>query len=93
MAVKQILIMYAIKDRQSEPEYQNQNPAERRIQEVKKMNDAVMDRTGTPAKYWLLCLVYVVMMLNHLATQSLDWKTPIEKATGQKADISSYLAF
>jgi len=92
-AVKQILRMYAIRDRQRELEYQNQNLAERWIQKVKKMNDAVMDRTGTPAKYWLLCLLYVVMLLNHLATQSLDWKTPIEKATGQKADISPYLAF
>ena len=87
-AAKTILCMYAIKDRQSEPEYQNQNPAEWRIQEVKKMNDAVMDRTGTPAKFWLLCMLYVVMLLNYLATQSLGWKTPLEKATGQKADIS-----
>ena len=52
-----------------------------------------MDRTGTPAKFWLLCLLYVVQLLNHMAVESLGWKTPIQVATGQRPDISAFLYF
>jgi Reverse transcriptase (RNA-dependent DNA polymerase) len=92
-AVKAILRLYAIADFQCEPHYQNQNPAERRIQDVKKLSNQLMDRTGTPEQYWLLCLYFVVYLLNRLATESLEWKTPLEKATGQVPDISPLLAF
>jgi hypothetical protein len=91
--VRQLLRMYNIADYQSEPYYHHQNYAERRIQEVKKMTNSIMDRTGTPAKHWLLCTLFVVALLNHLATASLDWKTPIEVATGQCPDISAILQF
>ena len=53
--VNQILKMFAISDFQCEPNQQNQNPVEHKIQEVKKLTNAIMDCTGTPAKYWLLC--------------------------------------
>jgi hypothetical protein len=88
-----ILRLYAISSYQCEPHHQHQNPAERKIQEVKKLTNAIMDRTGTPAKYWLLCLLFVVNLLNHLASYSLDWETPIYKATGQRPDISALIVF
>jgi hypothetical protein len=51
-----------------------------------------MGRTGTPAAFWLLvCLNYVVYLLNRLAVESLLWKTPLEAATGQVPDISALL--
>jgi hypothetical protein len=40
-AVKDILRMYCIKDAQSEPGYQNQNYAERRIQDVKRISNSI----------------------------------------------------
>ena len=89
----EILRMYGIMNFQCEPHHQHQNPAERKIQEVKKMTNAIMDRTGTKAKYWLLCLLFCVTLLNHLASASLDWETPIYKATGQRPDISKFLIF
>ena len=92
-AVDEVLRMYSIGDFQSEPHQQHQNRAERRIQEVKKLSDGIMDKTGTPAKMWLLCLMYVVYLQNHLATESIGWKTPLEVATGQKADVSALLQF
>jgi hypothetical protein len=49
--VHSILRMYCIDDMQSEPHHQHQNP---RIQDVKKVSNQIMDRTGTPASYWLL---------------------------------------
>jgi hypothetical protein len=92
-AVREILRMYAIKDFQCEPHHQHQNPAERRIQEVKKLGNHLMDRTNTPPHLWLLCLLYVIYLLNRLSTQSIDWKTPIEAATGQQPDVSALIAF
>jgi hypothetical protein len=91
--VQTILRMYAIDDLQSEPHHQHQNPAERRIQDVKKVCNQIMDCTGTPPQYWLLCLLYVIYLLNRLSTESLGWATPYEKAFGQKPDISALLAF
>jgi hypothetical protein len=92
-AVHEILRMYAIADFQCEPHHQHQNPAERRIQDVKKLCNQLMDRTNTPPNLWLLCTLYVIYMLNRLATASLDWKTPIEAATGQQPDISALISF
>jgi hypothetical protein len=50
-AVQTILRMYCIDDMQSEPHHQHQNPAERRIQDVKKVSNSIMDRTGTPESF------------------------------------------
>ena len=92
-AVQEILRMYAIHDFQCEPHHQHQNPAERRIQEVKKFANMLLDRTGAPAPLWLLCVLYVVYLMNRMASEVLGWKTPIEAATGQQPDISAILAF
>jgi hypothetical protein len=91
--VQQILRMYRIADFQCEPHYQHQNYAERRIQEIKKTVNALLDRTGTPPTFWLLAMLYVINLMNHLAVASLDWKTPLEVAHGQKPDISPFLHF
>jgi hypothetical protein len=80
--VREILRMYAIKDFQCKPHHQHQNFAERQIQEVKKCCNILMDRTGTPATYWLLCTEYAVYILNRLSSPTLNQKTPLEVATG-----------
>ena len=59
---KQLLQMYEIDNAQSEAEYQHQNPAECKIQDVKRMMNNVMDRTGCPAKWWLLCALFVMAL-------------------------------
>ena len=91
--VQTILRMYATDDLQSEPHHQHQNPAEHRTQDVKKISNQIMDRTGTPPQYWLLCLLYTVYLMNRLSTESLSWSTPYECAFGQKPEISALLAF
>jgi hypothetical protein len=48
-AVNDTLRMYCIKDAQSEPGYQNQNYAERRIQDVKRITNSIMDRVSCPS--------------------------------------------
>jgi hypothetical protein len=92
-SVKEILRMYSIGDFQSEPYQQNQNPAERRIQDIKAMSNTIMDRTGTPAQYWILCVLYVIYLWNHLAMGSLGDITPIQAATGIIPDISPLLHY
>ena len=92
-AVDVLLNMYHIGDFQSEPNYQHQNDAERRIQDIKKLSDGIMDRTGTPARMWLLCLLYVVYLHNHMATESIGWKTPLQYKDGQRSDVSALLLF
>ena len=91
--VKDILRSYHISDYQSEPKHQHQNFAERRYQTVKKLTNRVLDRSGAPPNCWLLAVLYVVFILNRLATQSLDWRTPLEKLTGETPDISPILKY
>ena len=52
-----------------------------------------MDRTKTPGDLWYLATEYSAYLLNHLAMKPLDWKTPIEVATGNTPDISNLLQF
>jgi len=62
-AVKNILRQFQITAHQSEPYYQNQNPAERRIQFVKSLVRTLMDQTGSPSCLWLLCTTHVCYVL------------------------------
>ena len=91
--VKDILRNLIIGDWQSEPHQQHQNPAERKYQDVKRMANTLMDRTGSPPHTWLLALTYVCFVLNFTASASLNWRTPIEVLTGSTPDISPLLSF
>jgi hypothetical protein len=52
-----------------------------------------MNFIGAPANSWLLSLMYVCILLNHLAIAALGWKTPLQVLTGQKPDILKFLHF
>ena len=91
--VLDILRYLVIGSWQSEPEHQNQNPAERRYNNCKSTTNTLMDRTGTSPNCWLLCLMYVCMLFNVLSTESLNGETPTFIATGQRPDISPFLVF
>jgi hypothetical protein len=82
-----------ISDFQSEPYHEHQNPAERRYQTVKTSTNLVLDRTGAPAHSWLLAMLYVCYILNHTASATLDWQTPLCALTGDTTDISAMLRF
>mmetsp|Transcript_21450 Transcript_21450/g.24850 ORF Transcript_21450/g.24850 Transcript_21450/m.24850 type:complete len:243 (-) Transcript_21450:75-803(-) len=92
-AVNDILRSILAPNRFSEPYNEHQNPAERKILDVKSGTRTVMDRTGTPSKWWLLCLFYVIYVLNHIALASLGWQTPIFRAFGITKDISPLMLF
>jgi hypothetical protein len=89
----EVLRKYCIKEETTEPYHPQQNPAEARIGEVKKYVLKIMDRTGAPNRLWFFCMLYVVYLLNRVAMDSLDWRTPMEVALGETPDISALLQF
>ena len=66
-AVNDLLRSIQAPNRFSEPHNEHQNPAERKILDVKAGTRTMMDRTGTPNKWWLLCMMYVIYIMNHIA--------------------------
>ena len=65
--VTDILRAYHISNWHSEPYHQNENPAEWRYRTIKSWTKTVMNRSGAPANSWLLCLIYMCYLLNHIA--------------------------
>ena len=84
---------YHISHWHSEPYHQNQNPAEWRYSTIKSWTNTVMNRSGAPANCWLLCLIYVCYLLNHIACRALDGKIPLLALTGITPDIYIILLF
>jgi len=91
--VQEILRMYIIEAKQWEPHYQHQNPFERRFGVIKRSVNKLMNLVGAPAETWLLALEHVCMVMNCTATESLGWRTPLEKLAGVTPDISALLCF
>ena len=52
-----------------------------------------MHRSHASANCWLLCLIYVCYLLNHIACTALDGKIPLLALTGITPDISIILIF
>jgi len=84
-----ILRKYNINLHTTEAYNPQQNYAERRIQEVKKIANRIMDHTNSPDSLWAYATKYAVDILNHSTSQRLNWKTPIERAFGITPDISA----
>ena len=52
-----------------------------------------MNRSGAPANCWLLCLIYVCYLLNHISCAAIDGKIPPFALTSITSDISIILLF
>ena len=83
--------MYCIDDAQSEPEYQHQNPAERKIQDVKRTMNNIMDRMGTPKGWWLLAAIFTLQLF--LVIPNANGEIPNTVVTGRPTDISKFTHF
>ena len=92
-AWSKILRKYNIAEENTEPHNPQQNPAERRIQDVKRNTSRILDRTGAPAFLWFKCMCYVVMLLNMCACEALNWQTPNFVGLGKVDDISPLLQY
>ena len=91
--VKDIMRSYFINDRQSEPHNKNQNPAERAWQDTQRKANVLLNWSGAPDKCWLLALIYVCYVMNHVANQGLNWRTPLEWLLGSTPDVTALLMF
>ena len=72
----------------SKPCHQNQNPAEWRYRTIKSWTNTVMNRSGAPANCWLLCMIYVCYILNHIACSALGGSISLLALYGITKDIS-----
>ena len=91
--VTDLLRSLFIKDYQSEPYHQHQNKAENRFGLAKRCTNTVMNTSGSPACCWLLCLQYTCVVLNHLASPTLQGICPVQALEGTTPDISFLLHF
>ena len=76
---------------QSEPQ-QHQSPCERCYQTLKRMTNTLLDRSGSPGYTWLLCLMYIAVLLN----STYNWTLcgiPLQCAEGSTQDTSPLLRF
>ena len=76
--VTDLLRSLFIQDYQSEPYHQHQNKAENRFGLAKRYTNTVMNTSGCTACCWLLCLQYICVVLNHLASPTLQGICPVQ---------------
>ena len=91
--VTDLLRSLFIQDYQSEPYHQHQNKAENCFGLSKHYTNTVMNTSGCPACCWLLCLQYICVVLNHLASPTLQGICPVQALEGTTPDISFMLHF
>ena len=91
--VTDLLHSLFIQDYQSEPYHQHQNKAENRFGLAKRYTNTVMNTSGCTACCWLLCLQYICVVLNHLASPTLQGICPVQALEGSTPDISFLLHF
>jgi len=91
--VQDILFALVIDEWQSEPHHQHQNLAENHWQTFKMYCNNVLNCTGAAAFTWLLCLLWVSFVHNHLAIVSLYYCTLMEVLSGSTPDLSPILQF
>ena len=91
--VTDLLRSLFIQDYQSEPYHQHQNKAENHFGLAKRYTNTVMNTSGCPACCWLLCLQYICVVLNHLASPTLQGICPVQALQGTTPDVSFLLHF
>ena len=91
--VTDLLHSLLTQDYQSEPYHQHQNKAENHFGHDKRYTNTVMNTSGCPACCWLLCLQYICVVLNHLASPTLQGICPVQALEGTTPDVSFMLHF
>jgi hypothetical protein len=72
------------------PHNQNQNNAERKIQDVKHRTIMTLRYAAAPLVFWCYCMHFIVDCLNHSAQKELGYRTCMEKMFGHTPDISMF---
>ena len=92
-SVHKLIRAYGVEVKQSEAHKQNQNPAERRIHATKVTNCTILNRSGAPSWYWLLCMACVVSIINCMDHLSLSWCNPHKYENGFMTNIAHLTEF
>ena len=74
----------------SAPHSQHQNPAERKVRDVKGRATFVMFRGGAPLPFWCYAVMFVIACWNVTARRKLDWQCPQTLLDGHTTDISHF---
>ena len=82
-----------IQDFQSEHYHQHQNKAENHFGLAKLYTKTVMKTSGCPACCWLLCLQYICVVFNHLASPTLQGICPVQALHGTTPYVNFMLHF
>ena len=80
---------FVIKDQNTVPYNQRQNPAERKIRDIKHQSLLLLHQSGAPPEFWCYAVDFLVDIMNHLAHEPLNWRTPMEYYSGDTPDISN----
>ena len=72
------------------PHCQNQNVAERKIQDVKHKAIMVLYRADAPLSFWCFATRFIVDCLNHTAKAKLNWQIPQALFKSNTVDISVF---
>ena len=89
--VIELLHSLFIQDYQSESYHQDQNKTENCFGPAKRYTNTVMNTSGCLACCWLLLLQYICVVLNHLASPTLQGICPVQTLQGTTPDISFML--
>jgi hypothetical protein len=84
---------YWVKDQFTEPYHENQNPFERAFSNHKAKIERVMIDTGCDPKAWFIAACHVADISNHTASETLNYRTPLEARDGETPDISALVQF
>ena len=60
---------------------------------LKSWTKTIMNRSGTPADCWLLCMIHASYILNHLSYEALGGNVPLGMLYGVSPDISIILLY
>ena len=74
----------------SVPHNQNQNQTELKVRDIKTRVILSLRLAKAPLTFWCYAMMWVIDCLNHSAHKGLDWRTPVEKLTGNTPDISVF---
>ena len=91
--VTDLLHSLFIQEYQSEPYHQHHNKVKNRFGHAKRYPKTVMNTSGCPACSWLFCLQYICVVLNYLASLTLQGICPVQALARTTPDISSMLHF
>jgi hypothetical protein len=71
----------------------NHNLADNRYGTVKATTNRVTNLSAAPVNTWLLAMMYVCILFNHVASSALGCKSPEQILEGQTKDISKFMHF